>query len=166
MGPFLTFIVLELQRGYLYQNGVEFRQKVIGAGLNLFLGHLHFSSGGLRTFPSDPLTVCQKWHLSSTKWKYGILFFCIWQWSFLIPKTCLAWYYCHTRPNLKFQLSWQSGKSKLASWATKWHYNQTDFFSTCSCGCGCCCARFCMRTGAMKERCYGSEILCASMTDH
>ena len=36
MGPFLTFSVLELQRGYLYQNGVEFRQKVIGAGLNLF----------------------------------------------------------------------------------------------------------------------------------
>ena len=36
MGPFLTFLVLELQRGYLYQNGVEFRQKVIGAGLKLF----------------------------------------------------------------------------------------------------------------------------------
>ena len=37
MGPFLTFLVLELQRGYLYQNGVVFRHKVIGAGLNLFL---------------------------------------------------------------------------------------------------------------------------------
>ena len=34
MGIFLTFSVFELQRGYLYQNGVEFRQKVIGAGLN------------------------------------------------------------------------------------------------------------------------------------
>ena len=39
MGLFLTFSVLELQRGYLYQNGVEFRQKVIGAGLNFFWGH-------------------------------------------------------------------------------------------------------------------------------
>ena len=38
MGLFLTFSVFELQRGYLYQNGVEFRQKVIGAGLNLFWG--------------------------------------------------------------------------------------------------------------------------------
>ena len=38
-------MVLELQRGYLYQNGVEFRQKVFGAGLNLFQGHLHHSSG-------------------------------------------------------------------------------------------------------------------------
>ena len=51
MGPFLTFLVLELQRGYLYQNGVEFRQKVIGAGLNLFWGHLHYFSGGIWTFP-------------------------------------------------------------------------------------------------------------------
>ena len=42
MGLFLTFSVLELQRGYLYQNGVEFRQKVIGAGLNLFSGHLYY----------------------------------------------------------------------------------------------------------------------------
>ena len=32
MGLFLIFWVFELQRGYLYQNGVEFRQKVIGAG--------------------------------------------------------------------------------------------------------------------------------------
>ena len=32
MGLFLTFSVFERQRGYLYQNGVEFRQKVIGAG--------------------------------------------------------------------------------------------------------------------------------------
>ena len=32
MGLFLTFSVFELQRGYLYQNGVEFRQNVIGAG--------------------------------------------------------------------------------------------------------------------------------------
>ena len=32
MGLFLTFSIFELQRGYLYQNGVEFRQKVIGAG--------------------------------------------------------------------------------------------------------------------------------------
>ena len=34
MALFLTFSVFELQRGYLYQNGVEFCQKVIGAGLN------------------------------------------------------------------------------------------------------------------------------------
>ena len=32
MGQFLTFSIFELERGYLYQNGVEFRQKVIGAG--------------------------------------------------------------------------------------------------------------------------------------
>ena len=51
MGPFLTFLVLELQRGYLYQNGVEFRQKVIGFNLNLFSGHLNYSSGGIQTFP-------------------------------------------------------------------------------------------------------------------
>ena len=44
MGLFLTFWVFELQRGYLYQNGVEFRQKLIGAGLNLV-------SGGILTFP-------------------------------------------------------------------------------------------------------------------
>ena len=36
MGLFITFSVFELQRGYLYQNGVEFHHKVIGAGLNLF----------------------------------------------------------------------------------------------------------------------------------
>ena len=47
MGLFLTFSVFELQRGYLYQNGVEFRQKVIGAGLNLFWGHLHRGSKDL-----------------------------------------------------------------------------------------------------------------------
>ena len=52
MGLFLTFSIFELQRGYLYQNGVEFRQKVIGAGLNLFWGHLHYFSGGIQTFPS------------------------------------------------------------------------------------------------------------------
>ena len=46
MSPILTFSVLELQRGYLYQNGIEFRQKVIGAGLNLFWGHLNYFSGG------------------------------------------------------------------------------------------------------------------------
>ena len=51
MGPFLIFSVFELQRGYLYQNGVEFCQKVIGAGLNLFWGHLHYFSGGIWTFP-------------------------------------------------------------------------------------------------------------------
>ena len=51
MGLFLTFSVFELQRGYLYQNGVEFRQKVIGAGLNLFWGHLYYFSGGIWTFP-------------------------------------------------------------------------------------------------------------------
>ena len=51
MGIFLTFSVFELQRGYLYQNRVEFRQKVIGAGLNLFLGHLHYFSGDIWTFP-------------------------------------------------------------------------------------------------------------------
>ena len=49
MGLFLSFSVLELQRGYLYLNGVEFLQKVIGAGL--FWGHLNYSSGGLQTFP-------------------------------------------------------------------------------------------------------------------
>ena len=32
MGLFLTFSVFYLQRGYLYQNGVEFRQKLIGDG--------------------------------------------------------------------------------------------------------------------------------------
>ena len=36
-GIYLTFSVFELQRGYLYQNGVEFRQKGIGAGLNLVI---------------------------------------------------------------------------------------------------------------------------------
>ena len=51
MGLFLTFSVFELQRGYLYQNGEEFRQKVIGAGLNLFWGHLHYFSGVIWTFP-------------------------------------------------------------------------------------------------------------------
>ena len=51
LGLFLTFSVFELQKGYLYQNGVEFRQKVIGAGLNLFWGHLHYFSGGIWTFP-------------------------------------------------------------------------------------------------------------------
>ena len=54
MGLFLTFSVFELQRGYLYQNGVEFRQKVIGAGLNLFWGHLHYLSpavGHIRECP-------------------------------------------------------------------------------------------------------------------
>ena len=44
MGLFLTISVFELQRGYLYQNGVEFRQKVIGADLNLFWGHLKYST--------------------------------------------------------------------------------------------------------------------------
>ena len=52
MGPFLTFLVSVLQRGYLYQNGVDFSQKMIGAGLNLFWGHFHYSSGGIRTFSS------------------------------------------------------------------------------------------------------------------
>ena len=47
MGLFLTFSVFELQRCYLYQNGVEFRQKVTGAG---FVGHLHYFSGGIWTF--------------------------------------------------------------------------------------------------------------------
>ena len=51
MGLFLTFSVFELQRGYLYQNGVEFCQKMIGAGLTLFWGHLHYFSGGVWTFP-------------------------------------------------------------------------------------------------------------------
>ena len=53
MGLFLTSSVFELQRGYSYQkqNGVEFRQKVIGAGLNLFWGHLHYFSGVIWTFP-------------------------------------------------------------------------------------------------------------------
>ena len=56
MGLFLTFSIFELQRGYLYQNGVEFRQKVIGVGLNLFWGHLNYPSGGIRTFPSLSVT--------------------------------------------------------------------------------------------------------------
>ena len=34
LGLFLTFSVFELQRGYLYQNGIEFHQKVIGANVN------------------------------------------------------------------------------------------------------------------------------------
>ena len=50
-GEMGTFSVFELQRGHLYQNGVEFRQKVIGAGLNWFWGHLHYLSGGIWTFP-------------------------------------------------------------------------------------------------------------------
>ena len=51
MGLFLTFSVFELQRGYLYQNGVEFRQNVIGAGLNLFWGHLNYPQGVYEHFP-------------------------------------------------------------------------------------------------------------------
>ena len=51
MGIFLTFSIFELQRGYLYQNGVEIRQKMIGAVLNLFWGHLFYVSGGIWTFP-------------------------------------------------------------------------------------------------------------------
>ena len=51
MGLFLTFSVFELQRGHLYANGVKFRQKMIGAGLNLFWGHLYCFSGGTWTFP-------------------------------------------------------------------------------------------------------------------
>ena len=51
LGPFLSFLVLELQRGYLYQNGVEFRQKVIGAGLNLFLVIFTTSQGVNGPFP-------------------------------------------------------------------------------------------------------------------
>ena len=47
MGLFLTFSFFELQRGYLYQNVVEFRQKVIGAGLNLFWGDPQYFSGGI-----------------------------------------------------------------------------------------------------------------------
>ena len=42
MDPFLTFSICELQRVYLYQNGVEFLQKVIGDGINLFWGHLQY----------------------------------------------------------------------------------------------------------------------------
>ena len=53
MGLFLTFSVFELQRGYLYQNGVEFRQKVIGGGLNLFWS----SSLLLRGYTDLSLTV-------------------------------------------------------------------------------------------------------------
>ena len=29
--------------------------------------------------------------------------------------------YCHTRPILKFQLSWKSEKPQLARWVLKWH---------------------------------------------
>ena len=38
MGPFLTFLALELQKGHLYLNWVEFHQEeeVIGADINLF----------------------------------------------------------------------------------------------------------------------------------
>ena len=43
MGLFLTFSVFELQRGYLYQMGVEFCQKIIGAGLNLLRGYTNLS---------------------------------------------------------------------------------------------------------------------------
>ena len=32
--------------------------------------------------------------------------------------------YCHTRPNLQFQLSWKTEKFQLVSWATEWHYSQ------------------------------------------
>ena len=39
MGPFLTFLDSELQRGYFYKNGVEFQQEVNGADLDLFWGH-------------------------------------------------------------------------------------------------------------------------------
>ena len=35
----------------IYQNGVEFCQKVIGNGFNLFCGHLYYSSGVYGTFP-------------------------------------------------------------------------------------------------------------------
>ena len=34
--------------------------------------------------------------------------------------------YCHTRHILDFQLICNSGKSQLARWAMKWHYNQSD----------------------------------------
>ena len=54
MDLFLT--VFELQRGYLYQNEVEFRQKGIGAGLNLFWDHLNYTSGKIRIFPSLSVT--------------------------------------------------------------------------------------------------------------
>ena len=36
-------------RGYLYQYGVEFCQKMIGAGLTLFWGRLFYFSGGVWT---------------------------------------------------------------------------------------------------------------------
>ena len=36
MDLFLTFSVFELHRVYLYQHEVKFRQKVIGASLNMF----------------------------------------------------------------------------------------------------------------------------------
>ena len=49
LGLFLSFF--ELQRDYLYQNGVEVRQKVFGAGLNLFWGHLHLLLRDIWTFP-------------------------------------------------------------------------------------------------------------------
>ena len=50
--PVVRLVLVELQRGYLYQNGEEFRQKVIGAGLNMFWGHLNYLLGGIRTIPS------------------------------------------------------------------------------------------------------------------
>ena len=38
MGLFLTFSVFDLHRGYLYQNGVEFRQKSDWCRFKLVLG--------------------------------------------------------------------------------------------------------------------------------
>ena len=47
-------------------------------------------------------------------------------WNFVLQKNSMTQIYfppyCHTRPILKFQPSWKSGKSQLARWATKWHY--------------------------------------------
>ena len=48
--PFYNFFSFRATESYLYQNGVEFHQKVIGAGLNLIWGHLYYS-GGIWTFP-------------------------------------------------------------------------------------------------------------------
>ena len=40
--------------GYLYHNGVEFCQKVIGAGLNLFWGHLNYPLGAFISKSQSP----------------------------------------------------------------------------------------------------------------
>ena len=47
----VSFFSFRATRGYIYQNWVEFRPTVIDAGLNMFWGHLHYSSGVYGLFP-------------------------------------------------------------------------------------------------------------------